>query len=130
MRLWTVGHGALAGEAFAGLLAAAGITTVVDVRRSPSSRRHPQFNRPHLAARLADAGIAYHWDEALGGRRAPQPDSPHVALADAALRGYADHMGTPAFGDAVARLAGLAAGQPVAVLCAEGDWRRCGGPRG
>ncbi|HLU43592.1 MAG TPA: DUF488 domain-containing protein [Natronosporangium sp.] len=109
------------------VLREAGVTAVIDVRRFPGSRRHPQFGREALASTLADAGIGYEWHgEALGGRRSRSPQSRHTALHQAAFAGYADHMDTPEFRQAVAALvARAAAGDRPAVLCAETVWWRC-----
>ncbi|MCP4656845.1 MAG: DUF488 domain-containing protein [bacterium] len=41
------------------------------------------------------------------------------------MRGYADHMATRAFQEALARLIGLARGKVTAVLCAEAAPERC-----
>src|SRR5258706_15341332 len=74
-RLWTIGHSTLPVADFIALLAGRGIELLMDVRRFPSSRRHPQFNRESLAASLEAADIGYlHFPE-LGGRREPRPDS-------------------------------------------------------
>ncbi|MCW5773221.1 MAG: DUF488 domain-containing protein [Rhodospirillaceae bacterium] len=45
------------------------IDLVVDVRRFPRSRRHPQFDIERLPATPAGNGIGYQHIEALGGRR-------------------------------------------------------------
>jgi len=121
----TVGHGTLEGAALTVLLDGAGVRHLVDVRRYPASRRHPQFARAELARALPAAGIGYRWDEDLGGRRTPRPDSPHVGLRVAQFRGYADHMATPPFRAAVQRLLTDAAAGATAVLCAESLWWRC-----
>jgi hypothetical protein len=57
--LFTIGHGDRPIAAFVDMLRDAGVTTLVDVRRHPGSRRHPQFAREALAHSLAAAGIAY-----------------------------------------------------------------------
>jgi uncharacterized protein (DUF488 family) len=98
---------------------------VVDVRRFAGSRAHPQFNPPALERSLARAGISYTPMPALGGRRTPRPDSPHTAWRNAAFRGYADYMDTPAFAKAAARLARVARRDRVAIMCAEAVWWRC-----
>lgn len=107
------------------ILSAAGVNLVVDVRRFPSSRRHPQFNRDQLATALTGAGIGYRHLPDLGGRREPGVHSPNNGWRDAGFRGYADHMQTPVFADALTQLTDLAGEFTVAVLCAEADWRRC-----
>lgn len=121
----TVGHGTLAADDFAALLTAAGAATVVDVRRYPGSRRHPQFGRPAMEAWLPDHAVAYRWLPALGGRRSPAPGSPNTALRNDQFRGYADHMASEEFAAGVEDLLGLAASASVAVMCAEAVWWRC-----
>lgn len=125
MELVTVGHGTLDAEAFRRLLLDAGVALVVDVRRHPGSRRHPHVARDALRASLAEAGIDYRWEPALGGRRRGVPGSPHVALRDAAFRAYADHMETREFRDALTAVLDEAAQRRTAVLCAESLWWRC-----
>jgi uncharacterized protein (DUF488 family) len=126
VELLTVGHGTLAADAFAALVTAAGIGRVVDVRSYPGSRRHPHFGREAMAAWLPDAGVAYDWAPALGGRRKPVPGSPHVALRHEAFRAYADHMATEEFIAGLDRLvAEVAAGPRTAVMCSESVWWRC-----
>ncbi|HEX5759713.1 MAG TPA: DUF488 domain-containing protein [Thermoanaerobaculia bacterium] len=124
-RVHTAGHSTRTADELLALLAGAGVELLVDVRRFPASRRHPQFGREALAAALAAAGIEYRHEPDLGGRRAPRPDSPHTAWRVAAFRGYADHMETPEFAAALARLEALAAARRTAVLCAEALPHRC-----
>jgi uncharacterized protein (DUF488 family) len=123
----TVGHGARSTEALLSVLQHAGVTTLIDIRRFPGSRRHPQFARDALAVSLPGGGIQYEWQgEELGGRRSPRTPSRHIALLDAAFGGYADHMDTPAFRGAVRSLVERAeASERVVVMCAETLWWRC-----
>jgi uncharacterized protein (DUF488 family) len=121
----TVGHSTLPLERFGALLRAHGITGIADVRRFPASRRHPHFAREALAEALAREGIAYRWLPALGGRRRPRPDSPHVAWRSDAFRAYADHMDTEEFAAGLAELLALGRERAVAVLCAEAVPWRC-----
>jgi uncharacterized protein (DUF488 family) len=125
-RIFTVGHSTRGAEAFLNLLRNQCIEILCDVRRFPGSRRHPQFNADALEARLADAGIGYEQlGEWLGGRRRPHRDSPNTQWRVAAFRGYADHMETDEFRAGMERLEGLARERRTAIMCAEGDWRRC-----
>jgi uncharacterized protein (DUF488 family) len=124
-RVFTIGHSTRLIEPFLELLAEHDIRRLVDVRRYPGSRRHPQFSRDALAASLAAAGVEYVHEPDLGGRRAARPDSPHTAWRVEAFRGYADHMETPEFGAALERLIRCAAGTPTAILCAEAVPWRC-----
>jgi len=107
------------------LLTEHGIQVLVDVRRFPASRRHPQFAREALAASLAGAGIEYIHEPDLGGRRAARPDSQHTAWRVEAFRGYADYMESSEFTAALERLIERAAGTPTAILCAEAVPWRC-----
>ena len=124
--IYSIGHGNRPLEGFTGLLTNAGIECLVDVRAYPRSRRHPDFTRMALDPVLKLHGIRYVWEgAALGGMRRPQRDSPHVALADAALRGYADHMATAEFQGALERLLALAAAQTTVMMCAESNPQHC-----
>ncbi len=95
------------------------------MRAFPSSRRHPQFNRAALAEWLPAAGIRYAHLPGLGGRRAPQAESPNTGWREDAFRGYADHMQSQEFGDALAELEAAANQNRTAVMCAEAPWWRC-----
>jgi uncharacterized protein (DUF488 family) len=125
--LFTVGHGARSAEQFVAVVQDAEIRTLVDVRRFPGSRRHPQFGRETLAATLHGHGVRYEWQgEELGGRRSRHSQTRHTALINAAFGGYADHMDTPAFRSAVDALDDrVASGERLAVMCAETLWWRC-----
>ncbi|MGP7961185.1 DUF488 family protein [Sanguibacter sp. A247] len=67
--LLTVGHGTLDRAGLTTLLTNAGVQTVVDVRRFPGSRRNLDVSRDALPRWLPEEGIAYEWEERLGGRR-------------------------------------------------------------
>ena len=123
MRVFTVGHGARPLEELLETLRGAGVETLVDVRRFPGSRRHPQFNRESLEAALPAAGIEYRHEVELGGRRSGEPGEERFAcIRTAAFRSYAARMGLPEWQDAFARV--LAAPSPC-VMCAETLWWRC-----
>ncbi|MBW3535109.1 MAG: DUF488 domain-containing protein [Gemmatimonadetes bacterium] len=126
--LHTVGHSTRSADDFVALLRAHGVRTLVDVRRYPGSRRHPQFNREALARTLEAAGIAYRHEEDLGGRRGtPVAASPNAGWRNASFRAYADHTATPAFREALDRILDVQdpAEAPVAVMCAEAVPWRC-----
>ncbi|MGC9668793.1 DUF488 family protein [Planosporangium sp. 12N6] len=124
--LFTVGHGARSIDAFTALLRAASVDTVVDIRRYPGSRRHPQFGREALDAALREGGIGYEWQgAALGGRRRRREGSRHTALRNASFAGYADHMDTAEFREALDALVARAATARPAIMCAETYWAHC-----
>lgn len=105
------------------MLEAAGVKTLVDVRRYPGSRRNPQYNRAALEATLADAGIGYRHLEALGGRLSGEPGEERFAcIRVPAFRSYAARMATPGWQDALASV--LAEPAPC-VMCAETPWTKC-----
>lgn len=123
--VFTIGHSTRTSDELLALLAEHGIEVLVDVRRYPASRRHPQFSRDALAAALAGARIQYMHEPDLGGRREPRPGSPHVAWRVAAFRGYADHLETPGAQAALERLIRLSGERRMVILCAEAVPWRC-----
>lgn len=123
MRAFTVGHGTRPIDELLEVLEEAGVRTLVDVRRFPSSRRHPQFNQPALAAAVEGAGIAYLHALELGGRRSGEPGEERFGCIQvAAFRSYAARMGTPEWQGALG--AAFAEPEPC-FLCAETLWWRC-----
>lgn len=122
---YTVGHSNHELDRLVALLAAHGVTRVVDVRRFPGSRRLPHFARDELARSLPERGLDYRHLVDLGGRRRPRPDSPNAGWRVESFRGYADHMATPEFHAALSELEELAAARPSAIMCSEGLWWRC-----
>ena len=124
--VFTIGHSNRGAEQFIALLARHDVSHLVDIRAFPRSRRYPQFDRAALEGALASAGVAYSWHgKALGGFRKPRRDSRHLALADSAFRGFADHMDSTQFQDAVRDVEALAADGVPALMCAEADPGHC-----
>ncbi len=124
--LYTIGHGNRVVAEFIALLQSARIECLVDVRAYPRSRRNPQFARMALDPVLKAHSIRYVWAGGpLGGMRRPHADSPHLALDDAAHRGYADHMATPQFDAALQRLIATGSERATAFMCAETHPRHC-----
>jgi uncharacterized protein (DUF488 family) len=125
VEIWTIGHSTLAIDALLDALATNALALLVDVRRFPGSRRHPQFNRDALAQSLLSRGIDYAHHEALGGRRRPRANSYNSAWRNDSFRGYADYMETAQFGRAIDALVREAAARRVAIMCAEMLWWQC-----
>jgi uncharacterized protein (DUF488 family) len=123
VRVFTAGHGTRPIEELLELLAEASVATLVDVRRFPRSRRHPQFNQLALADTLSGAGIAYRHAAELGGRRSGEPGEERFScIRVAAFRSYAARMGAPEWREALA--AALAEPAPC-FMCAETLWWHC-----
>lgn len=108
------------------LLQERGVEALVDIRAHPDSRRNPQFSEASLRAACEAAGVVYHWTgRQLGGMRKAAVNSPHVALQDEGMRGYADYMGTEAFQTAAAQLLRMGATKRIAMMCAEKRAQQC-----
>lgn len=123
--LFTIGHGLLAYEELVTLLRAAGVGLLVDVRTAPGSRRNPDASRTLLEQRLPPDGIGYRWERRLGGWRKTGDDHQDTALRHQSFAGYAVHMRSPEFVQAIDELLAEAAATPTAVMCAEQLWWRC-----
>jgi uncharacterized protein (DUF488 family) len=121
----TIGHSTHTADAFLALLKAHEVRQVADIRSLPRSKRHPQFNGDALDAFLGAAGITYRHFRALGGLRKPRPDSVNTAWRHPSFRGYADHMQTSEFQDAVRELEVFAVSGSTTVMCAEAVWWQC-----
>jgi uncharacterized protein (DUF488 family) len=129
VRIYSAGHSTRSAEELVELLDDACVRTLADVRRFPSSRRHPQFEKDALDEWLGYNRIRYVWlGESLGGRRAevvPVEKSANRAWTEAAFRHYADAMATPEFQAGFGELEALARETPTAFLCAERLWWQC-----
>ncbi len=126
--LWTVGHGTRTTDGLAGLVRAAGVATVIDVRRYPIGRRQPHLARARLEVDLPRLDLRYEWwGEALGGRRTTHPASVIPSpWRSPGLAAYAAYMLTDVFRTALSTLEGRAeAGEALAVMCSETLWWRC-----
>lgn len=122
---YTIGHSTRTTGELVALLREHGVELLVDVRRYPRSRRHPHFDREALRETLPTSEIDYRHEEALGGYREPDPDSPNGAWESDGFRGYADHLLSEEGGSALDRLVGEVRTRRVAVMCAEAVPWRC-----
>jgi uncharacterized protein (DUF488 family) len=123
--IYTIGHSNRPIEEFLALLTKHGIELLVDVRLLPGSRTNPQFGQAALRQSLKDAGIEYVHEPRLGGRRRAAKDSRNAGWRNTSFRGYADHMATAEFKDALSSLMGSAANQTTVIMCAEAVPWRC-----
>jgi uncharacterized protein (DUF488 family) len=124
-QLFTLGHSTRTWDEFLSLLQSYEISHLVDVRTAPKSRRMPHFDREAMDPALAAAGIGYLHIKDLGGWRRPVPGSLNGGWRSKSFQGYADHMATPAFEQALARLTTVAKEEPTAIMCAEAVPWRC-----
>jgi uncharacterized protein (DUF488 family) len=123
VRVFTVGHGTRPIDELLEVLEEAEARTLVDVRRFPASRRHPQFNQAPLAAALEGAGVGYRHAVELGGRLSGEAGEERFSCIEvAAFRSYAARMATSEWQKALASV--LTEPAPC-FLCAETLWWRC-----
>jgi uncharacterized protein (DUF488 family) len=127
MPLLTTGHGRADRQELGERLTGAGVELLVDVRRFPGSRNHPDVATEALAGWLPELGIGYRWEERLGGRRRLPPGEPVVDdwWTVTQFAAYAAHTRTPEFTAALDGVLAEAADRTVAVMCSESVWWRC-----
>src|SRR3984957_10271712 len=123
--LLTYGHGTESAERTIATLAGACVVSLVDIRTAPGSRRNPQFARAAMEEWLPGAGIAYRWEKRMGGFRRPSAGNPDVAWREDMFRGYAEHMRSADFREAIDAVLAEAEPRQVAVMCSESLWWRC-----
>ncbi len=108
--LYTIGHSNHTIPRLIEFLHKHEIGLVVDVRRYPTSRHNPQFNRPGLARELQIKGIDYKF---MGDKLGGKDDLEKVKAR-------------PEFSQGIEELTVLAArDKRLAILCAEEDPHRC-----
>lgn len=123
MTLFTIGYEGRAADELPGSIAAAGVTTLVDVRELPLSRKRG-FSKSALASLLAQSGVRYVHERRLGN---PKPLRDHVKsggdwqwFADT----FRDRLRN-ADGALDAVMAIMERGETVCLLCFESDASRC-----
>ena len=107
------------------MLAANGITLVLDVRTIPRSRRNPQFNQETLAPALRASNIGYQHLPGLGGLRRDKKGSINGGWRNVLFRGYADYMQTPKFASNIQAVVATAINERLVLMCAEAVPWRC-----
>ncbi len=125
-QVFTIGHSTRDFDEVLAMLRANGVSTLVDVRSYPSSRKFPQWNQAAIEDALP-ADITYLWIKDLGGRRhtAAGVASPNGAWRVKAFRDYADYMATDAFESGLAQLLHVASTSTPAIMCSEAVPWRC-----
>ena len=134
--VFTIGHGTRSSDELVACLEAARARTLVDVRRFPGSRRHPQFNRAALEETLGNAAVAYRHAAELGGRRSGEPGEELFGCIESrGFRSYVARMRLPEWQAALTAALSEPVGDPVVgrggeensvcFMCAETLWWRC-----
>jgi len=122
LQVYSIGHSDHTVEAFLDLLRRHGVTVLVDVRSHPYSKYVPHFNRERLSYELQAAGIRYVFlGEELGGR----PSDRSLYLFGEDRPDYQLVRQTPEFLQGIQQLLDLAAKEPLAMMCSEGDYHKC-----
>lgn len=123
---YTIGHSTREIDEFISLLIENDIQLLIDVRRFPGSRRHPQFNKGNLEESLGDVGINYRHMEILGGRRGkPNKNSKNEGWRNDGFQAYADYINTPEVQEVIDELAETSNSTRYALMCAEAVYWRC-----
>lgn len=118
--IYTIGHSSHDLEAFLGLLEAASIEVLADVRSVPYSRRFPHFSRPAIHGPLAARGITYLF---CGRELGARPDDP-ACYRDGRVD-YALIAKTIRFRQGLERVEGEASKYRLALMCAEREPLDC-----
>jgi uncharacterized protein (DUF488 family) len=124
----TIGHSTRPLDEFVGLLQAAKVRCLVDVRSIPRSRTNPQYNLDSLPDALAQFQLRHTIIHELGGRRplqrAVDPDV-NGYWNNQSFHNYADYAMSEEFRQGVERLKALHLATPCAIMCSEAVWWRC-----
>jgi uncharacterized protein (DUF488 family) len=123
--IWTIGHSTRTLDEFLVILKSFGIEVLIDIRTFPGSRRYPHFNKESLSNSLAENGVSYRHMLPLGGRRKPLADSVNTSWRHSSFRGYADHMQSKEFIDAIQEVQNIAQHKRVVYMCSEAMWWKC-----
>jgi uncharacterized protein (DUF488 family) len=125
---FTIGHSNRDLEEFAGLLRAAEIALVADIRTIPKSRANPQFNENTLPESLEAFQISYERIAALGGLRGKSKTIARDVNAfwtNESFHNYADYALSDEFHTGLDRLIEDGRKRRCAMMCSEAVWWRC-----
>ncbi len=131
MKLFTIGHGNLALEAFISALQGNEVRWVADVRSAPYSRMFPWFNKAALVQALEEAGIRYLFlGNKLGGK--PREGETEGEWAQGRMNPalVSDLSRTKRWAEGIAYLAGAVTAmdednETGCLLCSENDPNNC-----
>jgi uncharacterized protein (DUF488 family) len=122
VQVFSVGHSDHSIEDFLALLRQHWIDAVADVRSQPYSQWVPQFNREPLQRSLEAAGVHYVFlGHLLGGR----PANALAVQSEQTAHLGSDPRPPHPFEMGIDTLMAIASQRRTAMMCAEGDHRRC-----
>jgi uncharacterized protein (DUF488 family) len=125
---YTIGHSNRTLEELIGLLSAADIGTLADIRKIPRSRSNPQFNEETLPDALDAFDISYEHIAALGGLRGKAltlPPDANGFWENRSFHNYADYALSADFRAALNHLVEKGRKRRCAIMCSEAVWWRC-----
>jgi uncharacterized protein (DUF488 family) len=110
VRIFTLGHSTRNFEDFLKILKKFQIELVIDVRRFPSSKKFPWFNKENLEKELTKNKIEYiHFPE-LGGYR---------------KEGYEEFAKSEEFANVIKKILKIMGERKSLILCSEFKWWKC-----
>lgn len=117
--IFTIGHSNHSIEYFISLLKKYKIDIIADIRRFPTSRKFPHFNKENLIKELAKNNIEYIWlGNELGGFRKSKHSKELFA-------GYKEHMESELYQKGENILLSLVKEKRLAIMCAENLYFKC-----
>jgi len=129
-QILTIGHSNRQWDEFVSLLENNQIVIVVDVRRYPSSKSFPQFDKEMMGKELFIKNIHYEHIEKLGGRRnkiAIPLEYDNGGWENKSFRSYANYMLTKSFKEGIEKLLSLITNYDdfLVIMCSEAVPWRC-----
>ena len=129
-QIFTIGHSNRQWDEFINLLKDNQIVIVVDVRRYPSSKSFPQFDKEMMVKELLIKNIHYEHIEKLGGRRnkiAIPLKYDNGGWENKSFRSYANYMLTKSFEEGIEKLLSLITNydDSLVIMCSEAVPGRC-----
>lgn len=125
---FTIGHSNRSFEEFVELLTGPHIEWVIDIRKIPMSRAHPQFHKGTLPEALAAFQISYEHITALGGLRRKARTVPRDIngfWTNESFHNYADYALSAEFHHGFEKLLREGHERRCAIMCSEAVWWRC-----
>jgi len=118
MIIFSMGHSNRDFEEFLRILKNYNIKNLIDVRRFPSSRKFPHFNKNYVEEKMKENGINYIWlGELLGGKRRIKSNIPFGS--------YIEYMKTDEFKEGIKKIEEICKDGNTLFFCAEKFFWKC-----